>query len=90
MILSQPDTFFIFNQIVPTEAELLVNRTSPVTPLPPLFGIDGTPSPNPTFPLPLKERATTFEVASHKISVCEATDHATPVMEVLGSVAAPD
>ena len=87
-MLSHPDIFFIFNQIVPTEVPLVI-RTSPVAPEALVFGIDGTPSPNPTLPLPLNERATTFVVASHKRSVVAATDHATPVIDVLGSVAAP-
>ena len=88
MISSQPDTLLNLITRVPTEVPL-VTRTSPVTPLPALFGIAGIPSPNPILPLPLNERATTFDVASHKISVCAATDHATPTIETLGSVAAP-
>ena len=86
-MLSQPDTFLNFMRIVPTDVPLVI-RTSPVTPDPALLGIDGIPSANPILPLPLKESATTFDVASHKISVCAATDHATPVIDVLGSVAA--
>ena len=89
VILSHPDTFFIRNQIVPTDAEALDTARSPVTPLPPLLGIDGTPSAKPTFPLPLRDNATTLLVASHSISVVELTDHATPVIVVRGSVAAP-
>jgi hypothetical protein len=41
VILSQPDTFLNLIIIVPTEAELFVIRTSPVTPVPALLGIEG-------------------------------------------------
>ena len=75
--------------MVPTELEPFVNNISPVTPVPALFGIAGTPSPKPTLPLPFSDRATTFDVASNKISVLLSTDQAHPTIEARGSVAAP-